>query len=112
MISIIIRTLNEEKYLSECLDRICGQVIDDDLEIILVDSGSTDETLSIAQAYDLIIREIKKEDFTFGRSLNLGCQASQGSILVFLSAHCIPYDRHWLRNLVAPLKSKIANYLV
>lgn len=110
MISIIIRTLNEEKYLPECLNQINNQVIDEDVEIIVVDSGSTDKTIAIAKEFGVIIRTILKEDFTFGRSLNIGCDASRGRILVFLSAHCIPCNRYWLINLVAPLKSGVAKY--
>ena len=49
--SIVIRTLNEEKYLQELIDCINKKKIssDDEIEIILVDSGSTDQTLKIAE---------------------------------------------------------------
>ena len=49
--SVIIRTLNEEKYLQELINAIKEQKIDleDEIEIILVDSGSTDQTLEIAK---------------------------------------------------------------
>ena len=48
--------------------------------------------------------EIKKEDFSFGKSLNVGCNFSNGDYLVFVSGHCIPVDNHWLENLVSPLE--------
>ena len=110
MISIIIRTLNEEKYLPECIQAIKNQIVDDEFEIILVDSGSTDHTLEIANREGVYIEHIPKNEFTFGRSLNFGCMASKGEILVFISAHCIPVGKNWLRELVSPIKSGSASY--
>ena len=45
-ISIIIRTLNEERYLKQLLEGIKGQLIKENIEVILVDSGSEDNTLN------------------------------------------------------------------
>ena len=57
------------------------------IEIILVDSGSNDKTLSIANKHKIIITHIEKKSFTFGRSLNIGCDIATGDILVFISGH-------------------------
>jgi glycosyltransferase involved in cell wall biosynthesis len=104
MISIVIRTLNEEKFLPECLAAIGSQKIEDQIEVIIVDSGSTDRTLEIAHKFHTRIVFIKKEEFTFGRSLNYGCEAANGCIVVLISAHCIPTTPDWLANLVAPIR--------
>lgn len=105
-LSIIIRTYNEEKYLPELLSNIklqnVGNLISD-IEIILVDSGSNDKTLSIANSYGCIIQHIKKDEFSFGRSLNVGCSKASGGILVFISGHCVPVTNTWLINLVSPI---------
>lgn len=100
MISIIIRTYNEEKYLKLALENIFDQDTLDSYEVIIVDSGSTDKTLEIASKYNTKIIHIPKEDFTFGRSLNLGCANANGEFLVFISAHCIPFNNEWLHHLV------------
>ncbi|MDC0969280.1 glycosyltransferase [Alphaproteobacteria bacterium] len=110
MISIIIRSLNEQKYISECLEAISRQEIDEDLEIILVDSGSTDFTVKIASNYGAKVVFISPQKFTFGRSLNLGANASCGDILVFISAHCIPTTNKWLANLINPIRMKVSQY--
>jgi glycosyltransferase involved in cell wall biosynthesis len=80
-------------------------------ETIVVDSGSTDSTRSIAQHHGCKILEIQKDEFTFGRSLNRGCEAARGSFLVFVSGHCVPVNGDWLGNLIEPLKEGIADYV-
>ena len=85
LVSVIIRTLNEEKYLSELLNEIKNQQSNSFIiETIIVDSGSTDKTLVIAKSFDTRVVHIKKEDFSFGRSLNLGCENAMGDFLYLL----------------------------
>jgi rhamnosyltransferase len=48
---------------------------------------------------------IKPEEFSFGRALNVGCEAASGDILVSVSAHVYPIYDSWLRELVAPFES-------
>lgn len=104
LFSIIIRTYNEEKYLAQLLDKIfCQDIGQNKLEVILVDSGSDDNTLIIAKSFNCKIISIKKENFTFGRSLNYGCSAAIGDILIFISGHCIPISNEWLLKLVNPI---------
>jgi len=102
--SIVIRTLNEARWLDEVFDALKTQTLDDQtFEVVLVDSGSTDGTLDIARRNGARIVEIKKSEFTFGRSLNRGCDAARGQALVFISGHCIPTHDRWLAHLIAPL---------
>lgn len=103
-VSIVIRTYNEGKWLGSALEVCAAQDADTlQYEIVIVDSGSTDETLQIAAQYGCRITHIKKADFTFGRSLNIGCEFAHGRFLVFISGHCIPVGDQWLANLVQPL---------
>ena len=101
--SIIIRTLNEAKHLEKLLQGIHRQNYHD-WEIILVDSGSTDDTMGIASRYGARIFHIPQEEFTFGRSLNLGCQQAQGKYLLFASGHVWPVTNNWLHNMVKPFE--------
>lgn len=109
-ISVIIRTLNEAKYLPECLQKIAEQTYAGPVELVVVDSGSSDQTVQIAEENGANVVRIKKSDFTFGRSLNVGCAASNGEVLVLLSAHCIPYNDNWLNELIGPLTKGISQY--
>lgn len=110
-VSIVIRTLNEAEHLPALLAGIAQQsYAGGAIETVLVDSGSTDGTLEIAERFGAHIIHIKREDFSFGRSLNMGCDAATGDALVFVSGHCIPLDPFWIANLVGPLGAGIAAY--
>lgn len=103
-ISIVYRALNEDRWFEESLRALAAQSTPGmSVETVLVDSGSTDGTLDIAARHDVRVTHIKKADFSFGRSLNQGCDFARGRYLVFISAHCIPATDDWLARLVAPL---------
>jgi len=109
--SIVIRTLNEAKHLAQLLDGIRAQNTGDlQVDLVLVDSGSTDGTVEIARRGGCRIVTISREEFSFGRSLNIGCDAAYGDFLVFVSGHCIPVDDQWLRQLCRPLQDGSAAY--
>ena len=77
---------NKEKYLEKCLDSILGQTYRD-LEIILVDDGSTDGSLSICCRYaekDGRVRVYAKENGGVSSARNLGLEKSTGSYIAFV----------------------------
>jgi rhamnosyltransferase len=108
--SIIIRTLNEARYLPFLLEAIDAQHSEFGCEVIVVDSGSTDGTLEIAYSHGCRILTIARKEFSFGRSLNLGCKAAIGNYLVIISGHCVPCHGSWLQRLVTPLAEGVVSY--
>jgi len=109
--SIVIRTLNEAQHLDDLMQMIAGQKTDGlEVETVLIDSGSTDGTVTIAEAHGARITTISKTEFSFGRSLNRGCDFATGDFLVFISGHCVPVDPHWLQRLCQPLIDGTTNY--
>lgn len=103
--SIVIRAYNEEKHIGRLLEGIRQQTIRD-VEIILVDSGSTDRTVSIAESCGGRIVHIPPAEFTFGRSLNLGIQAATREWIVIASAHVYPVYPDWLELLLGPFEEE------
>ena len=100
-VSLIIRTFNEQKHLDALFDAIDSQT-EQNYETIVIDSGSFDRTREIAERRaDRLIR-ISSHDFTFGFSLNTGIRAARGEFMAIVSAHTIPVDEHWLKNLLEP----------
>lgn len=103
--SIVIRAYNEEKHIGRLLDGIRRQTIRD-VEIILVDSGSTDGTVSVAESFGARIVRIPSAEFTFGRSLNDGLRAARRELVVIASAHAYPVYPDWLESLLRPFEEE------
>lgn len=101
--SVIIRCYNEERHIGRLLSGIMQQTVNN-MEVILVDSGSTDATVSIAERYPVRILSIRPEEFTFGRALNIGCEAAQGEFLIIVSAHVYPVCDDWVEQLLEPFE--------
>jgi rhamnosyltransferase len=84
--SIVIRAYNEDQHIGRLLEGIRHQTLKD-VDVILVDSGSTDSTIAIAESYGAKVVRIPSTEFTFGRSLNYGIKASKREFIVIASAH-------------------------
>lgn len=104
-VSIVIRCFNEAQHLPKLFEELKRQTFRD-YEVVVVDSGSDDGTLDILSSEDVNLQHIKKERFSFGRSLNIGCRAANGEFLVFISAHCYPEHEDWLQKLVDGFKDE------
>jgi len=106
--SIIIRTFNEERHIGKLIDGINRQELFEEveIEIIVVDSGSTDSTVSIAKHMGARVITLRKDEFSFGKALNLGCYNSNGEILIFASAHVYPIYSDWIIKMLDPFKEE------
>lgn len=103
--SVVIRAYNEEKYIGRLLAGIKQQTVED-VEIILVDSGSSDGTIAIAETFGAKVIHIPSAEFTFGRSLNLGIESATRNFIVIASAHVYPVYPDWLETLLRPLQDE------
>ena len=103
--SIVVRAFNEEKHIGKLLSGIMHQT-EKRVEIILVDSGSTDATIEIASRFPVRIVQINPQDFTFGYSLNKGIAVARGEFIVIASAHVYPVYPDWLEQLLKPFANQ------
>lgn len=103
--SIVIRAYNEEAHLKRLLTGIMEQTIRN-VQIILVDSGSTDDTLRIVSHYPVEVVQIRPQDFTFGYSLNQGLARAQAEFTVIPSAHVYPVYPDWLEKMLEPFQNE------
>jgi rhamnosyltransferase len=94
--SIIIPTKNGEASLENCLGAVYAQQGVGSVEVLLVDSGSTDRTLEIARRHGARIEAIRPEEFHHARTRNYGASLARGRYLVFLSQDAIPSSNTWL----------------
>ena len=102
-VSIVIRSKNEARYIGEVLERVVAQRYPEPFEVLLLDSGSRDDTVKIASRFPVAVYPMKPEEFTFGRASNRGAQLAKGDVVLYLSAHCTPVDQQWLTRLLQPL---------
>lgn len=87
-VSVILPVYNEELYLQQCLDSICGQTLKE-IEIICVDDGSTDSSLNILYDYakrDERVKVLAQENRYAGAARNSGMQNAKGKYLLFLDS--------------------------
>jgi hypothetical protein len=95
-VSVIVPTWNEEKYLPKCLKSLAKQSRALRSEIIVVDGGSTDRTVSIAEKY--ANRVIVNEGQPVGAARNTGGEVAKGEILAFIDADTMASDQ-WLQEI-------------
>jgi len=106
-ISAVIRTYNEAKYVGQVIETIRSQEkFGDVVEIVVVDSGSTDTTVDIAKSHRVRLIEIPQEEFNYSKSLNQGIENSTGDLIVILSAHSVPLTNRWLQTMVAHFEER------
>ena len=104
--SFVIRTLNEGKWLPTVLTALFFQSRTD-FEIIIVDSGSGDKTIEIAQKIPLVkLIQISKKEFGFSYALNIGIKNSKGKYIGILSGHSVPISKTWYEDGLKNLKNK------
>jgi len=102
-VSIIIPVKNAALHLDEQLRAIISQEGAPPPDVVLIDSGSTDATVRIAERYPVRVLRTAPEEFGHGRTRNLGARESRGEYLVFLTQDATPANGAWLRNLLRPL---------
>ena len=88
LVSVIIPAYNAEDYISQCLSSVLSQTLSD-IEVIVVDDGSTDRTASIVEELthrDGRIRLIRQENQCAGVARNKGMEVAEGKYLYFLDA--------------------------
>lgn len=103
MISIVVPVKNGGGDLARCLDAIARQETAGEVEVVVVDSGSTDGSAELARSRGARVHEIPPEEFGHGRTRNLGASLAAGELLVFTSQDAYAADEHWLARLAEPL---------
>ncbi len=100
LVSVVVVNWNGKEYLEKCLPSLEKQTYPK-FEVILVDNGSTDDSLNfIEKHYSNFVKVIRNpENFGFSRGCNTGVQAAQGKYIAVLN-NDTEVDPHWLEELV------------
>ena len=105
-ISIIIPMYNEERYIARCLESLTHQTFQD-FEIILIDDGSTDKTVKIAETFkdNFHLTILKQQHGWPGKARNRWAKKAKGEILVFVDADMF-FDQDYIKLLIEPIQNK------
>ena len=103
LISVLLPVKNGAAYLPEMLEAVLGQSISVRLEIVAIDSGSSDGTLDVLDEYGARVLTIDPSAFDHGLTRNLLAEHASGDVLVFLTQRARPVDEGWLAPLIAGL---------
>ena len=99
-ISVIIPVKNEGTKIRACIEGILSQTIPV-TEIIVIDSGSTDDTLSILKEFSIVkVIEIPGSEFNHGATRNLGVRNATGEFLLFTVGDARAYDNLWIEHML------------
>ena len=100
LVTVGIPVLNGARYLEEVLSAIRSQSLDRDIELLVVDSGSTDGSVDIAKSFDAVLHEISRAEFSHGDTRNLIMRLAEGDHVAFLTQDATPADDGWLAALL------------
>jgi 2-polyprenyl-3-methyl-5-hydroxy-6-metoxy-1,4-benzoquinol methylase/glycosyltransferase involved in cell wall biosynthesis len=101
-ISVIIPVKNGGEQLRGLLQKIRAQRKVQNVEIIIIDSESTDNSVEIAMEYGAKIIKISQKEFNHGATRNLGAKEAKGDYLVFTVQDAMPNNDYWLYNMICP----------
>jgi len=104
LVSILVRTRNDEDYIGRTLDALFSQKCDYPFEVIVCDDASEDRTPVIVATFQNVVT-VPRPDGTYmpGRTLNHLVRHSNGDLLVFNNADAIPQNENYLTEILRPL---------
>ncbi|HMG36649.1 MAG TPA: glycosyltransferase family 2 protein [Blastocatellia bacterium] len=100
LLSIVIRTRNEERNLENVFDALAAQRCSFEWEAIVVDNESEDGTAGLCASRGARVVSITRREFSYGRALNLGIGCARGEFVLILSAHALPIGSRFLQSCV------------
>ncbi len=100
-VTVFIPTYNGGALLRTVLERVFAQEVDFDYEVLVIDSGSTDETLETLRDFPVRLIQIPNHEFNHGLTRNRAVREAKGGIVALLTQDAVPYDETWLATLVS-----------
>lgn len=97
--SAIVRVKDEASTIGATLESLRAQTVP--VEILVIDSGSTDGTQEVARPLCDRLIQIAPTDFSYGYALNLGAREARAPFHFALSAHCVATHREWVERALA-----------
>ena len=106
LVSVVIPVKNGADTLDPLLRQLHRQDLDAELDVVLVDSGSRDESLSIASRYPVRLLQVNPSQFNHGETRNLGIREAKGEWVALLTQDAVPTGPHFLTALFQPFRDE------
>lgn len=104
-VTVAIPTFNAEKDLKALLDAVFTQKTARKVEVLVIDSGSSDSTVEIVKRYDKVrLHQIPNSEFGHGKTRNLAVEMAKGEYVLFLTQDAVPAHEYWLEAMVEPFE--------
>jgi O-antigen biosynthesis protein len=100
VVTVAIPVLNGARYLEEVLSAVRSQKVDREVELLIVDSGSTDASLGIARRHGAVVHAIHRSEFSHGGTRNRMMAIARGDHVAFLTQDATPAHDGWLAALL------------
>ena len=100
-VTVFIPTYNGGPLFEKVLEQVLAQETEFEFEVLVIDSGSSDETLDIIARHPVRLIEIPNSEFNHGLTRNRAVREARGDIVALLTQDAVPYDETWLATLVA-----------
>lgn len=102
--TVVVPVKNGGKHLDRCLSAVRAQKTTFPFELLCIDSGSSDDSLSIIDAHGGRLYQIPPEEFGHGKTRNLGVSLSQTPFVAMITQDAVPAHDRWLEELITPFK--------
>jgi GT2 family glycosyltransferase len=95
-LSVVVRSFNEAAKLAQLFEDLDRQLFSSEVEVIVVDNGSSDDTPHVAKSRGAHVVTLPQDNFTYPKSLNLGMDAASNAVVFVTVAHARLTSRHGL----------------
>ncbi|WP_312833471.1 glycosyltransferase [Sedimentibacter saalensis] len=102
-VSIVIPTYNAEIFIDELINTLKAQKGVKNIEIVVVDSESSDKTIDICEYHNVNLIRITQSDFSHSFARNLGASKACGNYIIFMTQDALPTNDYWVYNMLTPI---------
>lgn len=104
-VTVAIVSYNGAEFIKKLIEGVLSQKTKRQIEILVIDSGSTDGTLEILKVYPKVrLHHIDKKDFSHGGTRNLAVEMAKGEYVLFLTQDAVPAHKYWLEAMIEPFE--------
>ncbi|MGO4691573.1 glycosyltransferase family 2 protein [Glaciibacter sp. 2TAF33] len=103
--TVAILTYNGADYIERILEQVTTQELQGSVEVLVIDSGSTDGTLAAVARFPTVrLHKIANADFGHGKTRNLAAELAHGEFIAYLTHDAVPVSNRWLYELLKPFE--------